>query len=262
MALPLPPITRNIREETFLSPFDGSEQTYLIVATASAHADTRPLLILNLHGALNHQDQGMTSGIYERCFDRFWSWIEPQHAIYVSPEYRGNSWMGPAAEADVAAILRRLRERHRPSRVLLTGGSMGGTSALIFASRQPHTLDGVLAWCPATDTSEMFERFPDHFLASYGGSPRERPEVYRERSSRYHADALARLPIAIIHGANDEMIPVHHARLLVEALRRRSARVFYEEIGNGGHDSPLFVDAEPALRFLMETAPVAGHSTR
>ena len=51
----------------------------------------------------------------------------------VSPDLRGNSWMCPAAVADLAEILNSCREKYGWKRFVFLGGSMGGTGALIFA---------------------------------------------------------------------------------------------------------------------------------
>ena len=159
--------------------------------------------------------------------------------------------MGPAAEADVADIIKELRARYNPGKVLLTGGSMGGTSALIFAARNAALIDGVYALCPATDTAEIFPSFSDQFLKSYGGSPTEVPEVYRERSSRHYADELSGLPVAIIHGDEDALLPVSHSRILVESLRTQNARLQYVEIEGCGHDALAPADVPVAMDFLF-----------
>ncbi len=252
MTLPIAtPITTGIREESLLSPFDSTRQTYLVVESRRAADPAPPLLVVYLHGGTSHQDQGMTAGIYGNFFDRFWDWMRQRAVVYVCPEYRGGSWMGPAAEADLAEILRLLRERCRPSRVIVTGGSMGGTSALIFAARCPDLVDGVFALCPATDMTEIFPKFSDAFLSSYGGAPQDIPGVYRERSSRYHADALAKLPVVIVHGSADALLPVHHSRELVRQLRRRNAPVRYIEIEGGDHDALSPADIPSAMDFLL-----------
>ncbi len=254
------PVAPGIREEGFVSPVDGARQTWLEVELGHPSPESVPLLAVFLHGALSHQEQGMTAGIYHNAFGRLAKWLQRHSAVYLCPEYRGNSWMGPAAERDFMEILRQTRSRWRPARTLLIGGSMGGTSALIFAARHTEMLDGVLAFCPATDPSEMFARFPDHFREGYGGSPEEVPEVYRERATRFAAERLARLPLAIVHGSSDALIPVHHSRRLVAELRRHGACFRYKEIPEGDHDSPLAVDVEPFLEFLLD--PASGASIK
>jgi len=243
-------ISQTTHEETFISPYDKTRQTYLIAEFGAGACHPAPLLILFLHGALSHQQQGMTSEIYQNAFGRMAEWMSKRDVIYICPEYRGNSWMGPAAEGDVREIFRLAQERYRPGKTLLIGGSMGGTSALIFASRHPGIIDGILAFCPASDVTVMASRFPEHFNESYGGPPDQLIGVYHERSVRYHVSSLAHYRLALIHGSADTIIPVEHSRELVAALRASNATVRYHEIEDGEHDSPVIIDYIPILDWV------------
>lgn len=244
------PIAAGIREIEFASPFDGSAQTFL---EKDYRADTEaeaPLVVIYLHGAASHQDQGMTSGIYHGAFDLWHETLSSRGAIYICPEYRGGSWMGPAAEADLGEIIRLVRERYTVGRLILAGGSMGGTSSLIFASRQPHSIDGVIALCPATDPAAMFGSFSEQFITSYGGSPDECPDIYQERRSRDRIANLAKLPIAIVHGAKDVVIPVEHSRTIVQLLQEADGRILYIEQPEGDHDAPINASFGELLDFV------------
>lgn len=159
--------------------------------------------------------------------------------------------MGPAAEADLRDICIQVKNSHSCGKIVLCGGSMGGTSALIFASRHPEEVDGVYAMCPATDVVEMFPRFCEQFTIAYGGSPSEVPRVYAERCSRHFVSKLAQVPIFLTHGSNDIVIPVKHSRLLVEKLRERGARACLIELAGGGHNAPVSFPLPDALNFLL-----------
>lgn len=244
------PIAPDIREGAFFSDYDGSRQTYLLKDFRAGSKRT-PLLVVYLHGAVSHQDQGMTAGIYQNAFGRLADELARRSAVYICPEYRGGSWMGPAAEADLAQLLRSLVCDYRPEKVVVTGGSMGGTSALIYSMRHADEVDGVIALCPATEAAAMFEQFPQQFLASYGGSPLEVPDTYQERSARCHCSALVRMPVFLSHGTDDAVIPVAHSRVLAENLRQLGGAAHYCEIAGGNHDAPLAVDWKESLRFVL-----------
>jgi pimeloyl-ACP methyl ester carboxylesterase len=245
------PIVEGIVEHRFTSSFDGSTQTFLEKDFSQADSNAERLVFICLHGALSHQEQGMTAGIYNGVFEQWGEELARRGALYLCPEYRGNSWMGPAAEADLLDILKFVNQRFPCRRLILAGGSMGGTSALIFASRFPKALDGVIALCPATAPALMFATFPDHFVASYGGSPADVPLLYAERTTRDRADILATLPLAIVHGSSDAIIGVDHSRILVRELRERGAQCHYTELPEGDHDSPLEIPLPQLLDFVL-----------
>ena len=251
--LPAAPIHPRVEERAFLASLDESPQTYLLAefAPPGGTPASPPLLVVWLHGALSHQEQGMTSGIYGNLFGRLAEWMSARRVTYLCPEYRGDSWMGPAAESDLRDILRIEKARVAPSRTLLLGGSMGGTSALIFAGRNPGEAQGILALCPATDPAPMHDRFPDHFQASYGGPPDTHPRAYRERTAMLLADQLAPFRIFLAHGSADAVIPVEHSRRLASALAARGGPFRYEEIPDGDHDSPMRIHLRAAMDFLL-----------
>lgn len=251
---PIPnPVRPGIEEVSFTASHDGTRQTYLRKDFRSDSQAPTPLLVIYLHGALSHQQQGMTAEIYNDAFSRLAQELESREAVYICPEYRGNSWMGAAAESDLLDILRSAKEKYQPQKTILMGGSMGGTSTLIFATKHADLLDGAFALCPATDVTEMYPRYPDHFGESYGGSPEEIPDEFRSRSSRYHAQNLLQLPLSIVHGTDDQSIPIHHARLLAEQLQPQHQRLFYTELEDGDHDAPIHIEFGEHFEFLLET---------
>jgi len=246
------PLDAGITRHFFRSSFDGSSQTFLLKDFRPSETSECPLAILYLHGALAHEDQGMTCGIYGNAFGKWASEFAARQAIYLCPEYRGGSWMGPAAESDLRQIVVWLRSRYAPRKVILTGGSMGGTSALIFGARHAELLDGIIALCPASDTREMYPAFPEQFQASYGGTPEDVPEEYLERSVRIHPGKLAALPVAMVHGTADPVIPVHHSRQLAERIGNNPWFRAIEMEG-GDHDAPLSHPLPPLLDFVLKS---------
>jgi len=242
-------------ERRFIAQIDGSEQTYLLLLPARLEqADT---LVVAFHGHGSHQEQFMTPGIYWDTFGQLTRLMQERNIIYAALEYRGNSWMGPAAEADTQQVIAELRTEFSPQHVLLVGGSMGGTSVLIYAALNPAGLDGVLSLCPATDMEEFYHEslagplpaLAEAFQSSYGGSPQEVPQAYHLRSSRRHPECLT-MPLTIIHGDADALVSVNHSRALVQRLNEIGAPVRYVEIPGGDHDSPVPMTAEEVAALL------------
>ena len=67
------------------------------------------------------------------------------------------------------------------------------------------------------------------------------------------AARLKRLPIWIVHGEADSLVPVSESRLMHDALRAVDANVRYTEIPGTDHDSwtPTYA-SESIIRWLFE----------
>jgi pimeloyl-ACP methyl ester carboxylesterase len=175
----------------------------------------------------------------------------------LTPHTRGNAWMGPAAAADTHDLLSWAHAQYGARRFVFASGSMGGTSSLIYAVLHPADVAGVIALCPATDLASYYEwcrgtapAFPgaarnepiirqiaDAIQAAYGGAPAAQPERYQRHSALAQAARLT-MPLYLVHGTADPLIPVSGARRLAGALADHPALV-YRELADGGHDAPL-----------------------
>ncbi len=171
--------------------------------------------------------------------------------------------MGPSAATQLHQLLNFLRQTHGVRKIVLVGGSMGGTSALIFACLFPQEVAGVLTLCPATDLSSywhwcqahadklpVLEQIHQAITAAYGGTPVTHPAVYHAHSALENADRLT-MPIAISHGDADQIIPVEQSRRLIGRLQAHPA-LRYQEIPGGGHDDPL-ITFPVALQWLLQS---------
>ena len=161
--------------------------------------------------------------------------------VVIAPEYRGSIGYGQA-------LLRRDRLRRRrggrcgrrrpgvlalrypavdPSRIGIIGWSHGGLIALLSVFRNPATFKAAAAMVPVTN---LFHRLARKGVERqrraidpqnrFGGSPSERPEVYRDRSPLFHVDEL-QIPLLVHVAENDEDVNIDEAMQLVDALRAR-----------------------------------------
>ena len=163
--------------------------------------------------------------------------------IFVSPDYRAKtSWMGPAAEADMLQIIADVKKRHRVNRVFIAGGSMGGTSALIFATLHPELIAGVCALNPTANIVE-YAGFKDAIDTSYG-SAGER----HKRSPELHADRLT-MPVALTTGGKDTVVPPASTLRLAKKLSRVLS-LHREAVAH----STSYDDTVKAMEFVLQTA--------
>ena len=236
---------------------DGSKWPYLIQLPASEPS----AILLYLHGHYSDETQGMTTGIYEDAFGKLRRECLRRNWAYVCAYYGGNTWMGQLAEGGLADLIGILRAEYPGRKVYLSGGSMGGSSALVFAVRRPELIDGVIARCPAGDIESyyafvreqdgaVFESISAAIRMHYTIDGRDLATELKARSALRNAERLT-MPVVISHGAADATIPVDATRRLVIRLQELGARVDYTEIPGGGHDAPILgIDWKPILDFV------------
>ncbi len=182
----------------------------------------------------------------------------------LSVNLRGNAWMSPAAAQDLHALLAFVREHYGAKRFLLAGGSMGGTSNLIYAALYPDDVAAVVALCPATDLASYYqwcrERDTAPVLAeianametAYGGTPAQHRGTYDAHSAVMRAHRLT-MPVYVVHGDKDATIPVSQSRDLAKAVGTRPT-FRYVDLPDGDHEAPLAHMPE-ALEWVLRRLP-------
>ena len=243
--------------ETFTCSWDGSRWPYLV----QLPPQEPQAVLVYLHGHYSDEVQGMAVGTYNDAFGKLRRECLSRNWAYVTAWYGGNSWLGPVAEAGLADLLGVLRKRWPGKPVYLCGGSMGGTSTLIFAQRRPELLAGALALCPASDIASYYhlaaasatpvlQNIAAAIRLHYTAGDSELESELALRSALDHAARLT-MPLYVAHGDADALIPIGPTRDLVQRLRALGRRVRYVEIAGGDHDAPVVqINWSEALDFV------------
>jgi len=147
-------------------------------------------------------------------------------AIVVFPQVPPDSqWVGTPADVAVAALQQTMREFHvDPSRVYLTGLSMGGHGTWYIAYRHPELFAAVVPICG------WVRDFPQ-FRGSVPVVPGDSAAVLPSLVQR-----LAKVSIWIFHGEIDPAVNVNGSREPAAALKAASADVRYTEFLGMGHN--------------------------
>jgi predicted peptidase len=160
-------------------------------------------------------------------------------AIVLFPQCApGRFWAMPDQEARVLrAIDAAIAEWNGdPTRVTMTGNSMGGYGSWIIGAKHPEHFAALAPICggvrpprgvPLPPEAPSFAREPD-------------PEAAVARR-------LIATPVWAFHGANDWVVPVEKSRRLVAAMRAAGAPIRYTEYRGVGHNSWDRAYAEPDL---------------
>jgi len=232
----------------FISRLDDSEQHYVILQPEQFDENTSHDVMIALHGHGSDRWQFVTNTRPECQGTR--DMALRRNLIFVSPDYRAKtSWMGPAAEADLLQILDELRKRFEIRDVIISGGSMGGTSALAFAAMHPDRIDGVVA---LNGTANMVEypNFAEAIAESYGGTKTEKPDVYRQRSAELFAERLT-MPLAATTGGKDQLVPPDSTLRLVASLKKHRSPVISIHRPDAGHGTN-YDDTISAFQFVFD----------
>ncbi|MDD5678026.1 MAG: alpha/beta hydrolase-fold protein [Kiritimatiellae bacterium] len=232
----------------FKADVDGTAQRYVEILPKDFRPSMPYDVVIALHGHGSDRWQYIKD---ERSECKAVRDFAARHAmIMVSPDYRAStSWMGPKAEADLLQIIALLRNKHRVRKVFLAGGSMGGTSALIFAALHPELVAGISA---QNGTANMLDylNFQAAIAVAYGGNKQEQPEEYRKRSPELVPDKFT-MPVAFTVGGKDTSVPPDSVRRLAERLRAMKREALLIDRKDTGHTTN-YEDTTQALEFIFK----------
>jgi acetyl esterase/lipase len=176
-----------------------------------------------------------------------------------------NRW--PAQLDDVQRAVRWVRAHAAdsgvdPMRVAAYGWSAGGQLAALLGTRGTRDANAPLASYPSR-VACVVDLAGDVDLAAYtqppalhevvallGGTPQEAPERYYDASPLSWIDGRT-APFLVVHGTQDDVVPVDQSRRLVAALRAAGVEVQYVELPGTGHNDLVWDRVgPPTLAFL------------
>lgn len=218
----------------------------------------RPLQVMGTqrHPALVWVHENIRGHLYEHYIP-FIRQATAKGFVVVAPEYRGSIGYGPTLYDaidyggtevdDVVTAARVLTSRVPevdPRRIGVIGWSHGGMITLLSIFRNPATFAAAVAIVPVTN---LFQRLAYKGIEEqraqidpnnrFGGSPAQRPSVYRERSPLFHVDKL-RIPLRVHVADNDQDVNIEEGMQLVDALRARQPTLAETQVFRsppGGH---------------------------
>lgn len=237
-----------VEDVVFRAESDAREERYVRILPADFDPQQTHDLLLALHGHGSDRWQFVKQPRDECRAAR--DTAARHRMIFISPDYRATtSWMGPTAEADVLQIIQETKRQFRVGRIIVSGGSMGGTASLTFAVLHPELVDGVVAMNGTANLWE-YENFQDAIHASFGGDKQSVPAEYKRRSAELAPQRLT-MPIACTTGGRDATVPPDSVIRLMGALEQLNRPVKLIHRPLGGH-STNYADATEAYEFVLD----------
>jgi dipeptidyl aminopeptidase/acylaminoacyl peptidase len=139
---------------------------------------------------------------------------------------------------DTAAILGECHARGlaSPSRTIMVGGSSGGLTVLGVLAHHAGIAAGGMVASPVTDLAGLAassHRFEAHYTLTLVGPP-SAADRYRERSPLSYAERI-RVPLLVLHGDADPVVPVDQSVRLAERVRAAGGDVELHVFPGEGH---------------------------
>jgi len=127
-------------------------------------------------------------------------------------------------------------DRVDPDRLAIRGGSAGGYATLCALAFH-DTFDAGISYYGVADPAALAEhthKFESHYLDRLIGPYPEERELYRDRAPAHHAESI-RVPVLLLQGENDPVVPPEQAQQMLAALRENGVPHAYLEFEGEEH---------------------------
>jgi len=126
-----------------------------------------------------------------------------------------------------------------PNRICIVGASYGGYAALMGTVKTPDLYRCAVSFAGVSDLREMIHH-SGHFIGSeivekQIGDLREDRDQLSQTSPALHADAI-KVPILLVHGAADRVVPIKQSKLMAKALKSSGKAFDFIILANGTHN--------------------------
>ena len=238
----------------FTATYDTSEQRYVQLLPTDFDSQKQYDVVIALHGHGSDRWQYATGARDELRATR--DAAANHDMIMICPDYRATtSWMNAAAEADMVQIISSLKSQYKVGKVIVTGGSMGGTGSLTFTALHPDLVDGV---CSVNGLANFvgFESSNSSLQpaidVSFGGPYEQHPEQYTLRSASNRPGSFT-MPMSITAGGLDTVVPPTSVLSLYGEVKNINSKTACFYRAAGGH-STNYVDNAVALEYVIRQA--------
>ncbi len=158
-----------------------------------------------------------------------WQLAADRGLILVLPHGRRNSDFLGIGEVDVLRVIEEMQRWYPvdPDRVVLTGCSMGGYGGWAIGLRHPDRFAGLGLMSGQTDFFTWERRDREQ--------TRYKSWCVLQNNPLDLAPNARQLPMYLQHGADDNLVPVAHSRLIAPVMKDLGYQLEYQELAGQGH---------------------------
>lgn len=226
---------------------DGLTIPAYLTRPAASTGSPAPMIVL-IHGGPMARDR--------------WAWdpdvqlLANRGYLVFQPQFRGSSGFGrkfeeagfgewgKAMQDDITAGVRHLVEQGiaDPKRICIVGASYGGYAALWGLVKTPELYRCGISFAGVTDIGHLFSDWSDlrfdkasrQLMKRHIGDKTMGAQLFDPVSPLRHAARIA-APVLLMHGREDERVPIAHGRRMRDALAANGKDVTWLVFNEEGH---------------------------
>ncbi|MEM7276851.1 MAG: S9 family peptidase [Pseudomonadota bacterium] len=206
-------------------------------------------------------------------YDMFAQFLSTRGYVVVDPNFRGSvgygrdfeqagyqQW-GGLMQDDLTDAARFMIEEgiSDPEKICIVGGSYGGYAALMGAIKTPELFTCAVSVNGVTHLSKIVkfdmikhvdEADWQDVLFDRIGHPKDDQELLDANSPALHADKI-QIPVLLIAGREDEIVPFSQSRMMQKALKREGVEYEFVILADAGHHAFYYRDdAEKSFKAI------------
>jgi dienelactone hydrolase len=225
------------------SSYDGVEHlVWYQIPEGYAGGSPVPLLV-GVHG-WSGTGEDMINFMGGSVNERGWLFVAPNmHGRFYLDGKRALAW--PGAQHDIIDAVEYMRFHYDvdTSRIYITGGSMGGQTTTVMGAKYPDVFAAAAGWSGFTDLTDWYNELAalrqyymlgqmrreidpscdpdiDQDFDQGCGTPAVELFEYQCRSAIEMPQNSRLMPLHMWHNQADQLVPVHHAHDLADAINR------------------------------------------
>lgn len=223
--------------ESVQIPGEPGPTPYLLLTTPVCPASGKHPLIVYLYGSGGSiTNYNLATSAYSELRQLA---AERGYDILV-PELGPGHWMNDHAKYVLDAIIADAGANNPIDLniVHMMGTSMGAGSSLAYAIHRPDLVRSVCDFLGMSDFAQWAGQNPGYssnLVTAYGGTPQEVPEAYSENSAMQNLDTFENIPVFLVHGTADTVVPLSQSVQLADALSAKGYKAILREAEGMGH---------------------------
>jgi len=184
-------------------------------------------LLIGAHG-MGGDGQGIRDFLATEANNRNWLLAAPDMHGKNYPDTGRYALAYVGAQHDIIDTIEYMMSEYEvdPSRIYITGGSMGGQITAMMAAKYPDVFAAAAPWKPLTDLTDWYYELGDmgewgaRSIVSNetGGTPSGVSFEYQRRSPIEMPQNSQLIPIKMWHDQLDVLVPIHHSYDLRDAI--------------------------------------------